>query len=203
MNVWRSALAVLTTTVAVSVGWVGASSGAAPSPLGRDQDPVVVSGADVPNLVGVRPAGLVAFRYDGGWQQVPVQVDERAPVDLATIYRQPPNGVVRTVYTDPNTWTGADPQVLVAQRIRFMGRNGEVFGVIGKKPIHLIKPEEREKASKITDLLIEDCTITGSAKPAWRPFPMARPRGWAGYSSRAAPHSRACASPARPASRAR
>ena len=50
---------------------------------------------------------------------------------------------------------GWDPQVLVAQRIRFIGRSGDVFGVIGKKPIHLIKPEEREKASKITDLWVD------------------------------------------------
>jgi endoglucanase len=39
--------------------------------------------------------------------------------------------------------------------MRFMGRNGDVFGVIGKKPIHLMKPEEREKASKITDLWVD------------------------------------------------
>ncbi|MES2524154.1 MAG: M42 family metallopeptidase [Gemmatimonadota bacterium] len=50
---------------------------------------------------------------------------------------------------------GWDPQVLVAQRIRFIGRSGEVFGVIGKKPIHLMKPDEREKASKITDLWVD------------------------------------------------
>jgi endoglucanase len=50
---------------------------------------------------------------------------------------------------------GWDPQVLVAQRIRFIGRHGDVLGVIGKKPIHLIKPEEREKASKITDLWVD------------------------------------------------
>src|SRR5687767_559649 len=50
---------------------------------------------------------------------------------------------------------GWDPQVLVAQRIRFLGREGDVFGVIGKKPIHLIKTEDREKASKITDLWVD------------------------------------------------
>jgi endoglucanase len=50
---------------------------------------------------------------------------------------------------------GWDPQVLVAQRIRFIGRNGDVFGVVGKKPIHQIKPDEREKASKITDLWVD------------------------------------------------
>lgn len=47
---------------------------------------------------------------------------------------------------------GWDPQVLVGQRLRFLGQNGDVLGVVGKKPIHLMKPEEREKASKITDL---------------------------------------------------
>src|SRR5690606_40982517 len=50
---------------------------------------------------------------------------------------------------------GWDPQVLVGQRVRILGRDGEVVGVIGKKPIHLIKPDEREKASKMTDLWID------------------------------------------------
>jgi endoglucanase len=50
---------------------------------------------------------------------------------------------------------GWDPQVLVGQRVRFAGRGGDVFGVIGKKPIHLMKPEEREKASKFTDLWVD------------------------------------------------
>lgn len=51
---------------------------------------------------------------------------------------------------------GWDPQVLVGQRIRFMGQAGEVLGVVGKKPIHLMKkPEDREKASKITDLWVD------------------------------------------------
>ena len=50
---------------------------------------------------------------------------------------------------------GWDPQVLVGQRVRVMTKAGEVIGVIGKKPIHLIKPDERDKASKITDLWID------------------------------------------------
>jgi endoglucanase len=50
---------------------------------------------------------------------------------------------------------GWDPQVLVAQRIRFLGRKGDVFGVVGKKPIHVMKSEEREKASKMTDLWVD------------------------------------------------
>jgi len=50
---------------------------------------------------------------------------------------------------------GWDPQVLVGQRVRFRGRDGDVVGVVGKKPIHLMKPDEREKASKLTDLWVD------------------------------------------------
>ena len=50
---------------------------------------------------------------------------------------------------------GWDPQVLIGQRLRFIGRDGDVFGVVGKKPIHLIKPEEREKAAKFTELWVD------------------------------------------------
>ncbi len=50
---------------------------------------------------------------------------------------------------------GWDPQVLIGQRLRFIGREGDVFGVIGKKPIHLIKHDEREKAAKFADLWVD------------------------------------------------
>jgi putative aminopeptidase FrvX len=50
---------------------------------------------------------------------------------------------------------GWDAQVLLGQRVRILGRQGEVSGVVGTKPIHLMKPEEREKAAKLTDLWID------------------------------------------------
>ncbi|MBB4635322.1 M42 family metallopeptidase [Longimicrobium terrae] len=50
---------------------------------------------------------------------------------------------------------GWDPQVLVGQRIRFLSRGGDIMGVVGKKPIHLIKPEEKEKAVKLSDLWVD------------------------------------------------
>jgi endoglucanase len=50
---------------------------------------------------------------------------------------------------------GWDPQVLIGQRLRFLGRDGDVYGVVGKKPIHLMKPDDREKASKFTDLWVD------------------------------------------------
>ena len=50
---------------------------------------------------------------------------------------------------------GWDPQVLLGQRIRFLARDGDVFGVVGRRPIHLIKPHEREKAVKFTELWVD------------------------------------------------
>jgi endoglucanase len=50
---------------------------------------------------------------------------------------------------------GWDAQVLVGQRVRLLGRHGEVVGVIGKKPIHILRPDERDKASKLEDLWID------------------------------------------------
>jgi endoglucanase len=47
---------------------------------------------------------------------------------------------------------GWDPQVLVGQRVRILGRDGDVPGVIGKKAIHLMTPDDRLKASQIKNL---------------------------------------------------
>jgi endoglucanase len=50
---------------------------------------------------------------------------------------------------------GWDDQVLVGQRIRVLGSNGPVVGVIGKKPIHQMDAADREKVSKIKSLWID------------------------------------------------
>jgi endoglucanase len=50
---------------------------------------------------------------------------------------------------------GWDPQVLVGQRVSILTSSGGVIGVIGKKAIHLIEPEERGKASKTKSLWVD------------------------------------------------
>lgn len=50
---------------------------------------------------------------------------------------------------------GWDAQVLVGQRVRLLGVAGDVIGVIGKKPIHQLKPEERSQASTIEGMWID------------------------------------------------
>jgi putative aminopeptidase FrvX len=54
-----------------------------------------------------------------------------------------------------STIGGWDPQVLVGQRVRILSKRGPVDGVIGKRAIHLIKSEERDRATKVTDLWID------------------------------------------------
>src|SRR6202012_586841 len=50
---------------------------------------------------------------------------------------------------------GWDPIVLVGQRVTLATRGGDVPGVIGRKPIHLIKADERDKAPKVKDLHVD------------------------------------------------
>src|SRR5205823_7372303 len=50
---------------------------------------------------------------------------------------------------------GWDSQVLVGQRVGITGPKGAVRGVIGKQAVHLMKREDMDKVSKITDLWID------------------------------------------------
>lgn len=57
------------------------------------------------------------------------------------------------IYFD--TIGGWDSQVFVGQRVVMLGRGGPVGGVIGKRAIHLIDKEDRDKISKVSDLWID------------------------------------------------
>jgi putative aminopeptidase FrvX len=50
---------------------------------------------------------------------------------------------------------GWDPIILVGQRVTLLTREGPLDGVIGKKPIHLMKDEERKKVPELKDLHID------------------------------------------------
>jgi len=50
---------------------------------------------------------------------------------------------------------GWDPVILVGQRVELATREGIVPGVVGKKPIHLLKDEERKKVPELKDLHID------------------------------------------------
>ncbi|HUA71193.1 MAG TPA: M42 family metallopeptidase [Solirubrobacteraceae bacterium] len=50
---------------------------------------------------------------------------------------------------------GWDASVLIGQRVRIRTREGEETGVIGRKPIHLLKDEDRRKVPELKDLYID------------------------------------------------
>ena len=45
--------------------------------------------------------------------------------------------------------------MFVGQRVRLLGRDGPVNGVVGKKAIHIMDKDDREKVSKVEDLWID------------------------------------------------
>jgi putative aminopeptidase FrvX len=50
---------------------------------------------------------------------------------------------------------GWDPQILVGQRVAVRTREGVVPGVVGRKPIHLLEPEQRKKVVELKGLHID------------------------------------------------
>jgi tetrahedral aminopeptidase len=50
---------------------------------------------------------------------------------------------------------GMDPSLLIGQRVKIITSSGPVFGVIGRKAIHLMKPEDRKKCVEMTDIWVD------------------------------------------------
>jgi putative aminopeptidase FrvX len=50
---------------------------------------------------------------------------------------------------------GWDAQILVGQRVVLATREGDLPGLIGKKPIHLLRDDDRKKVSEVRDLHID------------------------------------------------
>lgn len=113
----------------------------------RGDDPVVTVGAKLPALIGTQPDKIVGFRYSAGaWQQIPIQIDERAVVGFDQIRRNNRLTVSALVYTDAGTWTGADPDANfdADDELVFMARHaggpagfGDPAGVLPGKRVGL------------------------------------------------------------------
>ena len=104
----RLAIALLTAATAFPAATAAADTGVP----GREADPIVITGADVPALLGAEPGRVVAFSRDSGWHQIPVQVDERKQVDYAAVRSGNQAGgrpFSNLAYADPGTFAGADP----------------------------------------------------------------------------------------------
>lgn len=99
---------LLTVCALLGSGASGASS------LDRDRDPVVLTGAELAGLLGLPPSEVVAFRYQSGWHQIPVQIDERDTVTFDQVYggTYPQGDIEIETYTDAGTYVGADSDPL-------------------------------------------------------------------------------------------
>jgi hypothetical protein len=83
----RRSWAILALALA-GIGLVGCTRFGAT--LTRSEHPVVMTGASLPSFLGADPFLVTGFAWDGeSWHQVPVQVDERAMVNPATILHWP------------------------------------------------------------------------------------------------------------------
>jgi endoglucanase len=67
--------------------------------------------------------------------------------------------IVTHIDEDGYLWFGPvggwDAQILVGQRVVLNTREGDLPGLIGKKPIHLLREEERKKVAEVRDLHID------------------------------------------------
>jgi hypothetical protein len=113
-------------TAALAASALGLTACDTVTSLARPSTPVVLTGAQVPKLVGTTPGRVVAFKHEivsdvGSWTQVPVQVDERKVVAfgsqpgsnatagvVGTVYGSGSGGPTALQYADPGTFVGAD-----------------------------------------------------------------------------------------------
>ena len=126
----RWSLALLLSLLSLSISATSRSSS-----LDRDLDPVVLTGAQLPKLLGLDPASVVAFRRQVGWVQIPVQIDERDVVTFDQVYGggYPQGDIDVEAYTDPGTYVGADSNPLFDQddELVFMAKDAGPVAPVG------------------------------------------------------------------------
>jgi putative aminopeptidase FrvX len=127
---------------------------------------------------------LVTAAGPSGYEQAPAAVFREAAAAFAevsfdsigsTVARVPGTGggpsvavvghideiglIVHHIDDDGYLWFtgvgGWDPVILVGQRVEVATRAGRVPGVVGKKPIHLMRDDDRKKVPQLKDLHID------------------------------------------------
>ncbi len=146
------------------------------APLGlaaqqRELDPVIVEGSALPTLLGQNPSRIAGFRYQGGWVQIPVQIDERAVVSFGQI-RGGNFDFSTLVYTDANTLTGADPDasfdaddelVLLARDAGGPGGFGDPPGTVPGTQVGLKVTDPLGSEDRYVYLYVHDGSLDPSA----------------------------------------
>jgi len=129
---------------------------AAHGPSGYEADPAAVwlkaagAFAQVSTDVMGTPLALVAPKH--GYESSPKRLLVMGHIDEIGL-------IVTHIDDDGYLWFqpvgGWDAQILVGQRVALATRGGTVRGVVGKKPIHLLRDEDRKKVAEIRELHID------------------------------------------------
>jgi putative aminopeptidase FrvX len=130
-----------------------------PSLLDRLLRPIAPSGHEEPaTSVWREEASFAALSADGLGSSI-ARIGDAAPL-LAVVGHIDEIGLVVT-HVDDNGFLyfapigGWDPQILVGQRVAVRARDGVVPGVVGRKPIHLLDPDQRKKVVELKGLHID------------------------------------------------
>jgi putative aminopeptidase FrvX len=117
------------------------------------------SGYEAPAAAVWRDAASFAELTSDGLGSSIATIGEEAPL-LAVVGHIDEIGLVLThidekgfLYFAPIG--GWDPQILVGQRVEVRGKGGLVPGVVGRKPIHLLEPDQRKKVVELKGLHID------------------------------------------------
>ncbi|HST54783.1 MAG TPA: M42 family metallopeptidase [Solirubrobacteraceae bacterium] len=107
-------------------------------------------GAEVStDLVGT-PSARVAARHDS--KSPPRRLVVMGHIDEIGL-------IVTHIDDDGFLWFGPvggwDAQILVGQRVTLQTRAGTLLGVVGRKPIHLLREEDRKRVPELRDLHID------------------------------------------------
>jgi len=139
----------------------------APGPSGYEQLPSNVwreaagGFAEVSTDAIGTPLALVAAKAQGDGENAAAEAaGERRPRRLLVMGHIDEIGLIVThIDDDGYLWFaevgGWDPQILVGQRVVLETKGGSIRGVVGKKPIHLLRGDERKKVAEIRELHID------------------------------------------------
>jgi putative aminopeptidase FrvX len=113
-------------------------------------------------------ASFAEVRTDGLGSSMALVGDEGAEPVLAIAGHLDEIGLVVTHIDDKGfIWFapigGWDPQILVGQRVEVATKDGPVYGVAGRKPIHLLEEEQRKKVVELKQLHIDIGAEDGDA----------------------------------------
>ncbi len=105
-----------------------------------------------------KAAGFAELSYDGIGSTI-ARVGEAEPL-VAIVGHIDEIGLIITHIDEKGfLWFepigGWDPQILVGQRVEVTGKDGPVPGVAGRKPVHLLEPDQRKKVVELKSMHID------------------------------------------------